>query len=52
MENRNFFANREMETSMKKNIMNMLSKAQFSEQEIRTLRGIVSCLTKIGVDNT
>ena len=46
LEKRNFFMVEHMRDNMERSILNMLTKVQFSEQEIRTFHGIIRCLIK------
>ena len=46
LENGGFFHVREKKTIMVRNIRNVLQRAKFTEQEIRTFRGIITSLTK------
>lgn len=44
LEAHNFFRNQDMKPSMMQNIRSMLSRAEFTDQEVRTLQGIISAL--------
>ena len=47
LENSGFFHVREKKTIMVRNIRNVFQRAKFTEQEIRTFRGIITSLTKV-----